>query len=75
MNCLNINPNEIIPPPEVLKVQQAQQQQAMMAQAAQAEAARQQQQGQPEAGGDVAKEENKSRGRQLMDGTPQTGRQ
>lgn len=72
---LNINPNEIIPPPEVLKVQQAQQQQAMMAQAAQAEAARQQQQGQPEAGGDVAKEENKSRGRQLMDGTPQTGRQ
>jgi hypothetical protein len=70
---LSLNPNEIVPSPEVLKVQQAQQQAMMMAQAQQVEAQNQQKNGQPGAGGSKAKEENKSGGKQLMDGTPQIG--
>lgn len=70
---LNINADELVPSPEILKAQQAQQQ-AQMAQAQQQAAAQEQQrEGQPQAGGSPAKPENKSQGRQLMDGTPQAG--
>lgn len=70
---LNINADELVPSPEILKVQQAQQQ-AQMAQAQQQAAAQEQQRnGQPESGGSPAKPENRSEGKQLMDGTPQAG--
>ena len=46
----------------------------MMMQAQDQIAAQQQQaEGQPDAGGSAAKPENKSQGKQLMDGTPQAG--
>lgn len=70
---LNINADELVPSPEILKVQQAQQQ-AQMAQAQQQAAAQEQQRnGQPDSGGSPAKPENRSEGKQLMDGTPQAG--
>ncbi len=68
---LNINPDELVPSVEVLKQQMAQQQQAMAMAQQQAAAQQAQEQGQPQAGGSAAKPENKSQGRQLMDGTPQ----
>lgn len=70
---LNINADELVPSPEILKVQQAQQQAQMMQAQQQAAAQEQQRNGQPDSGGSPAKPENRSEGKQLMDGTPQAG--
>lgn len=70
---LDINPDELVPSVEVLKQQQAQQQAMMMQAQGQVAAQQQQAEGQPNAGGSAAKPENKSQGKQLMDGTPQSG--
>jgi hypothetical protein len=70
---LALNADEIVPSPQMLKVQMAAQQQAMLAAQQQVAAQQQQKEGQPGSGGSAAKPENKSQGQTLMNGAPQQG--